>query len=323
MLQVYVLLDACVLAGAYAPQTLQYKAKGKEAYPKAAERAGLLVESVRKGCSPHLRLITPEVCVAEAQTVLSKHAHTGWTKGLKRDSKQAIHGKTYTSVKKMMRTDLHGGRHIESIPLQRYHILARHFIAPVDHDLHLKHMNNERHVNALGGTDQLIAGIGTWLHRFLGDGRVFVVTTDYRLVKVLEKCRKLKGTDAKRLGLLDVAEDIGVEWDASLYPEPIHLDTVTDKQLSARLGSWPLPTKVAKLGNRPRKSVTDADLNELVALYRALNIGRDRLPYSEEMRRLVTDFNRATGHTKTEAEVWPLLLRRLKKGLGPKSGETT
>jgi len=315
--QAYLLVDACVLAGYYAPQTLSGR------YPTAADRAAILFNSVKKGCSPHLRLITPEICVAEAQTVLSKHAHTGWTKKRKKDNTQSIHGKSYALLKKQMREDLHGGRHIESIPLQRYHVLARHLVTAVDHNLHLQQKNNERHVNALGGMDQLIAGVGTWLHRFLGEGRVFVVTTDYRLVKVLEKCRKLKEKDAKRYGLLDVAEDIGIEWDASIYPEPIHLNTVTDKFLSVRLGSWPLPTKVARLKKKTRKTVTDKDLDILVSLYQALKLGRDNLPYSDEMKRLVADFNRATGHSLDEAETWRLLLRRLKKGLGSKTKEST
>ena len=50
--------------------------------------------------------------------------------------------------------------------------------------------------------------------------------------------------------------------------------------------------------------------------YRALRVGRDTLPYSDSMKRLVRDFNRATGHNMTEAEVWTALLKPLKKGLG-------
>ncbi len=308
----YLLLDACVLAGYYAPQTLSNR------YATAAKRAAILVDSVKTGGAPHLRLITPEICVAEAQTVLSKHAHTGWTKKNKRDNSQSIHGKSYKSLKTEMRKDLHGARHIESIPLQRYHVLARNLITAVDHNLHLRQKNNERHVNALGGMDQLIAGVGVWLNRFLGEGRLLIVTTDYRLIKVLEKCRELSEKKAKEYGLLDVATDIGMEWRSSLYPEPIHLDTVSNKKLADHLGSWPLPAKVAKFKMRIRNKVTETDLDTLVGLYQALHLGRDNLPYSDTMDRLVMDFNRATGHDLKAGEVWHLLLRRLKKGLGKK-----
>lgn len=306
--EVYILLDACLLAGYYAEQTLSDK------YPQAANRIVTLVESVRKGCSPHIRLVTPEVCVAEAQTVLSKHALTGWTNKRKRDNKKAIHGRSYLTLKAAMRADLHGARIIESIPLQRYHVLARHLVMTVDHSLRLLKEGKASPVNALGSMDQLIAGVSIWLHRFLGEGRLVVVTTDYRLVKVLEKCRTLKETQATRLGLLEAAADIGIEWSPSLYPEPIHLETATETKLRQVVGSWPLPLKVAKAGARPRKAVTEKDIDELVKLYKALGMGRDRLPYTTAMTTLTTDFNRATGHTLTEAQVWARLLNRLKQG---------
>lgn len=308
-LETYLLLDACVLAGYYAPQTLNNR------YPVAAERTKILIDSVKKGCSPHIKLIAPEVCVAEAQTVLSKHARPGWHNKLKRDNKQAIHGKTYAKCMKDMRYDLNGGRHIESIPLQRYHVLARHLVTAVDHNLHLRQKNNTTHVNAMGGMDQLITGVGVWLNRFLGEGRLHVVTTDYRIFKVLEKCRKLKPTEVKKYGLHAEAEGIGIDWVQSLYPEPIHLEKVTDKHLATLLGAWPLPTKVSKRNPGGRQIVSKKDLDTLIALYQALRIGRDKLPYSETMQRLVADFNRATGHNKSEAEIWKLLLRRLKQGL--------
>lgn len=304
----YLLLDACVLAGYYAPQTLI------DTNPKATERIEILIKSVKCGGAPHVRLLTPEICVAEAQTVLSKHAHAGWNRKLKRDNQKAIHKKSYGTLKKQMRKDLHGGRHVESIPLQRYHILARHLVTPVDHALHLPNRKGRKPLPALGSSDQLISGVAVWMNKLLGNDRLCVVSSDYRLCKVLEKCKKTKQAAAEKLGLIDMAEEIGFDWSIDIYPNVLHLNNATDKQLANLLGAWPLPTRKRKDDKRIRRSVTKCDVDYLVELYSALKIGRDRLPYTDKMRKLVSDFNRGTGHQLSESEVWERLLGRLKKG---------
>ena len=204
----YLLLDANVLAGYYAPQTFT-----KQTAPAAARIANI-VGSVRAECSPHIRLLTPEVCVAEAQTVLSKHANPKW-KGprRKRDDDKAIHGTAYKSIRKNMTKDLHGGRLIESIPLQRYHVLAKHLVSPVDHRTHLRHPSGKSMGNDLGGTDQLICGMAIWLNRFLGKDRLALLTTDYRMWKVMEKAKKVSHRQAQSWGLVETAEQrIGCGW---------------------------------------------------------------------------------------------------------------
>jgi hypothetical protein len=302
----YMLLDSCLLAGYYAPKTLE------DRYPKAAERIRILVDSVRNGGSPHVRLLTPEVCVSEAQTVLSKHANSGWSR-----KRKTIHGKSFKSLRTKMREDLHGGNLIESIPLQRYHVLAKHFVSAIDHSLHLRQRDSTQPVAPLSGMDQLIAGVSVWLCRFLGQSRLILVSTDYRLVKVLEKCRKLKREKAEKLGLYDIAKDIGIQWSPSLYPEPIHLGTASDRTLQRVLGSWPLSTKpVRQPVSKPKRVPTESHINRLVELSRALGVGRDRLPYSDEMTTLTTTFNRETGYAFSERDIWNTLLIRLKKGIG-------
>lgn len=68
----FLLLDANILTGFYAPETLSKHAAG------AGPRIRTIIDSVRKGCTTDLRLLVPEICVAEAQTVLSKHANPKW-----------------------------------------------------------------------------------------------------------------------------------------------------------------------------------------------------------------------------------------------------
>ena len=55
----------------------------------------------------------------------------------------------------------------------------------------------------------------------------------------------------------------------------------------------------------------------LVKLYQEMNLGRDRLPYTQHMVRLPSAFRAATGIQLPEAELWRLLLLALKKGMNP------
>lgn len=308
--RVFLVLDANVLAGYYAPQTL--RPSGRPAVPRITE----IVESVRKRCSPNLRLLVPEICVAETQTVLSKHANPKWKGGgNKKQDQQAIHLKAYKGMVKKMRDDLHGGNVIESIPLQRYHVLAKHLITPIDHHSHIKKPDGTGATNELGGTDQLVCGLSIWLARLMGQDRVAVLTVDYRLNKILERARKVTDTQAAKWGLLDRADDIGCEWSREIYPMSFHLAKASEKSLRTFLGCWPLPTKLKnplKHKRAPRK----ADVESLLKLYQAMGIGRDRLPYSNEMKKLSEQFSKATGNSLSEGEVWRLLIDRLKKGGG-------
>jgi len=308
--EVYLILDANVLAGYYAPQTFN-----KSSMP-AADKISNIIDSVQKGCSPHIKLLTPEICVAEAQTVLSKHANPTWMGKSKREHSQAIHGKTYKKIVTTMRADLHGGKLIESIPLQRYHVLAKHLITPIDHNLRIRKKDGKDFTKELGGTDQLICGISIWLTRLLGQERVWVVTADYRLAKVLEKAHKVTDQQFVKWGIKEVAEkNIGFHFSKEIYPNPLYLPTATDKQLRKIFGCYPLPLKKKK-SLKKQRNVRNTDINKLVELYKNIGVGRDNFPYSENIKKLSKQFTDATGLTLTEPELWRILLNRLKKGGG-------
>lgn len=307
--ELFLLLDANVLAGYYAPQTLN-----KSSEP-AAPKIDIIIDSVRKGCSPNLRLLTPEICVAEAQTVLSKHANPTWRGVKKSDHPQRIHGKSYAGIVRQMHADLHGARLIESIPLQRYHVLAKHLITPIDHHLHLRKRDGTGCLSELGGTDQLICGLAICLARTLGQARVVVLTSDYRMAKVLEKAQKIRDNQASVWGLREFARDrIGFDWSREIYPGVLYMPKASESVLRRALGSWPLPTK-KRSPRRPRPP-TATELAGLVQRYKAIGIARDRLPYTEHMVRLTREFNDGTGLSLSEGEVWQSLIGRLKKGGG-------
>ena len=255
--------------------------------------------------------------MAEAQTVLSKYCIRKW-KGRKpkRDDPQAIHGRRYSTLVGQMRDDLHGGRLIESVPLARYHVLAKKLITPIDHHLPIRKKGGNGFMNELGGTDQLICGTAIWLSRFLGPSRFCVVTADYRLHKVLTRARTVTSAQARHWRLDDFARDsFGWTWNREIMPRSIYLPTSTETQLRSVFNAWPLPTKKRKT-LRTRTKVGRKDIEALVMLYKNMSITRDRLPYSDHIKQLCQQLQHTTGLTIGEQELWALLLSRLKKGGG-------
>jgi hypothetical protein len=302
---VYCLLDANLLAGYYAPQTLDDK--------EAANRIRNIIDSVRNGCSPHIKLLVPEICVAEAQTVLSKHANPKWKGTKKRDDPRSIHGKSYKSMESSMREHLHGGKVIESLPLQRYHVLMKHLITPIDHDIRKLGKGRKNVTRAMGGTDQLICGMAIWLCRLLGQGRLWVLTGDYRMAWVMNKAHKITDKKAMRLGIKQRAEqDIGFAFSKTIYPRAIYLSRAKVNELRECFGAWPLPTRKRKQLAHPR-SPRAQEIEELVQLYKNMGIGRDRLPYTKHITHLTRQFCGRTGLKLDEGEVWSHLVARLKR----------
>ena len=307
--ELYLVVDANVLAGYYAPQTFN-----KASMP-AADKITNIIESVRKGCSTQIKLLTPEICVAEAQTVLSKHANPAWSGKKKSENPQAIHRKSYNSIYNKMMTDLHGGKLIESIPLQRYHVLAKHLITPIDHNLKTRNINGT-YSSETGGTDQLICGMAIWLTRLLGQERIWIITADYRLAKVIEKAHKVTDEQFVKWGIKELAEKhIGFHFTKAIYPNSLYLPTATDLQLRKIFGCYPLPIQKKKPLKTQRK-VRSKEIDKLVVLYKNIGIGRDNLPYSPNMKKLTKQFNDATGLSLSESELWKVLITRLKKGGG-------
>jgi hypothetical protein len=306
----YVLLDANVIAAYYAPDTLDKK-------PAAAERVTSLIDAVRKLVRDDVKLLAPSICIAEAYTVLSKHAHPEW-RGLrkrKRDVKGAIHARTYKKLRAALTSDTQNARLIESIDINRYHVLARHFIAPIDHNTFIPGRDGKGRTSEMGGTDQLIIGMGIWLARLLGRERFCILTADYRLWKVLRRAAKVTPAQAEKWGLLAVADEIKMPWSTHVYPCALHVENSTDADFRAFFGMWPIvkpspPPRGARQQPRPE------DLDVLVNFYRSLSTPRDRLPYTDRMRQLARSFAKHMGRDVTEAEAWRLLLDRLKRGSG-------
>ena len=122
-----------------------------------------------------------------------------------------------------------------------------------------------------------------------------------------------------------MAADIGFEWHPNIYPRAVHLSRITENGLRDIFGCWPLPLK-KRAPLKKARSVKEKEIDRLIVRYRAIGVGRDRLPYSPQMNSLTRQFNDATGHQLTEGEVWRLLIDRLKRGGGrlkPQASTTT
>jgi hypothetical protein len=295
----YVLLDANVTAGFYAPQTLLDG-------DRAVHRMEVLFAAVRTKARPDIRLLIPNFCIAEVFNVFSKRAFPRHTGKAKRDDRQSIHGKAYGRIFDDFTRDIHNAHLIEQVELNRYHILARHFIAPVDHHVYKK---KDRPLSAV---DQLIGGMAIWLSRLLGPNRFCLLTGDARLVRVLKRGRTVTPKQAIRWGLRDVEDRIGLDWNPAIYPQVIDVKRADEKELAQFFGEWPLPKKVVR--NR-RTKLSQDQRKTLYHLYCKLGVGRDALPYSKEMRQLRRSFRTATGLLLKERELWHFLLRSLKRGM--------
>jgi hypothetical protein len=104
----YVLLDANLLAGYYAPQTLNCSGV-------ATVRIAAIIDAVRVGTRPEVKRLAPSICVAEAFTVLSKCANVRWEGRAKRSIKRTIHARTYKKLHDRLAGDVHHARLIERV----------------------------------------------------------------------------------------------------------------------------------------------------------------------------------------------------------------
>lgn len=283
----------------------------------AADRCRHLNRWVESGAPSPVRFFTPEVCVAEARTVLAKLATTQWQKNpRKKSNSQAIHNKKYKTLIRRFRSDLHGGRRIESIPLQRYHVLGIHLVMPIDHRIRIPKPDKKADTtHVMGGIDQLICGTAIWLNRQIGNDSVAILSSDYRLVRAMQIARGYSRERAEKAGVLAMAEEIGIEWSNTIYPRAFNLGKCSEDDLRLILGSWPpphrRPSRRERAANRP---LTRRDERVLIDRYVAIGVSRDRLPYSSSMTRLVLDFNAETGHRYSEQDAWRELLRLGKTG---------
>jgi len=174
----FLLLDSNVTAGYYLPRSLNSK--------KARERIEIIFNSIRSKKNEHF-LYIPNFCVAEVFSVFMKHSFGHWNRHLK---KGTIDSRVYKSLVKQFRDDIHNGKFIYHLELNRYHILGIDLVAPIDHYYKI---SKKRSISPMGTFDHLIISMGIHLSHIHGSKNVCIVSADDRLTNILSRNAKSAG----------------------------------------------------------------------------------------------------------------------------------
>jgi hypothetical protein len=231
----YLLLDSNVTAGYYLPRSLDSI--------KARDRIQNLFWSIRSKSSDHF-LYIPNFCIAEVFSVFMKYAFGGWNPHV-RNKGGTIDKRVYQSLVDQFQGDIHNGKFIYHLELNRYHVLGINLVAPIDHYYRIS--KGKGNVCPCGTFDHLIISMGITLSHIHGRDNVCIVSSDERLTNILAKCNSLeKPSIIKRLKL-DIAKVVvGRPFDKELFPKYVNLKTARKADLEAVFGAWPL-----EVGNIP------------------------------------------------------------------------
>lgn len=260
----YIILDACVAAAHYVPESAAR-------YGRLAERARLLVEGFGKPGVCDQRLLIPAFCIPEVFSIFAKYRFGKWNTHVK----QPIDDLSYWRARLRFRNDIHNGRVIQQVELSRYVILATDLISPIDHhyEYYRSRKNKVRKV-PMGAFDHCLIAVGIDLVKCRGHENVLIATADRRLGHILGKARKIKKQSAAKLGLIRTAKDLGLTWGPKIYPRVINLATARDVDLAQAFGVWPPPnTDKAYSITTSVSKLNQTQENELVTIYRKVTKG--------------------------------------------------
>lgn len=228
----YLLLDANVTAGYYLPRSLRAK--------KARDRIENIFDSIRSSKREDF-LYMPNICIAEVFSVFMKHSFGSWN----RQVKGTIDTRVYNSLVQQFQTDIHSGKFIYHLELNRYHILGINLVAPIDH--YYKISRGKKHVAPMGTFDHLIISMGIHLAHIHGSDNVCVISADDRLTDILAKCKSRIPVDTVRKLKLSIAEEVtGKPFGPDIFPCYLNLKNCTKNELVNVFGNWPL-----EVGNVP------------------------------------------------------------------------
>ena len=304
----FLLLDSSVIAAYYVPESaLRFK--------HLAQRAAELIGAARHDSSRHIRLLVPNICVAEVFSTFAKYRFGGWNPQVKR----TIDYVTYWGARLRFHNDLHNGRLFQQYELSRYHNIACDLISPVDHKYEFYRSRGKKiGKKPMGAFDHVFIAMGIELAKTRGRDSVLLVTADRRLGHILGRARSIKRRSAASMGLIRIAMDLGIEYGPDLYPQCINLATAKEADLKASFGKWPLCTPPAPAPRRKRRrgTLTDQQKETLIRLYRKLATeSADSLSYSDEFEIVYDAFVAETGLSLDRHAVWKELvnLRKRKK----------
>jgi hypothetical protein len=166
-----------------------------------------------------------------------KHAFGRWNPHVKK--KGTIDKRVYQSLVEQFQEDIHNGKFIYHLELNRYHILGINLVAPIDH--YYKYYRSKKKVCPMGTFDHLIISMGISLSHIHGRDNVCIVSADERLTDILAKCNAISNPSTIVKLKLDIAKEvIGKPFNKELFPKCINLKTARKTELKNIFGCWPL-----------------------------------------------------------------------------------
>ena len=300
----FLLLDANVVAGYYLPESLNSR--------RARERVPLLFDSVRNGWCPEIFLYIPNLCIAEVFVVFAKYRFAKWHKDVKKNLPSGLSADRYVKLRKDFQSDLHNGKLLQQVELNRYHVFASDLISPVD--AHYEHYRGKKNKRMMQTVDHLIIGMGIQLAKVHGRDNFAIVTSDHRFTKILEKAWAIGKATATELGLIERAQGLGFqEYGKHVYPNVVDLASARNSELEEFLGMWPLPAAAPPPGQNT--SLRPDHVRLLLNLLGKKGITSDRLPYSPEFEDILRRFEHQANRPVSRQEAWWAILnaRKAKK----------
>lgn len=305
----FVLLDANIVAGYYLPESLSLVS--------ARPRIKNIIDAVRNGGVTEILLYIPSICVPEVFAVFARYFFATWNKQVRKNLSKKLQRTDYDKILKKFRNDLHYGALLYQVELNRYHILATDLISPVDsyyqHYRTRKNAKRRMRKKMMGAADHTIIGMGVNLSKIHERDNFAILTADHRLADILTRATAVPRNTAEKLGLLETAKKLGLEYGKNIYPQVINLAKTTKNELKEFFGAWPLPLK--PIIKKPiLKKLSASDCESLAKLRERSGIGRDSLPYTKAFESICREFEGIKGQAVDRHAAWMAIGRFEKKG---------
>ncbi len=154
--------------------------------------------------------------------------------------------------------------------------------------------------------------MGIQLSKTFGKEAFAILTADHRLANILTKASSVNRNTAKKLGLIQTAEELGLAYGPSLYPHVMNLVKARKRELSEFFGVWPLPE--AAIVPELLTDLTKGDCQLLSDIRKRRGVSRDSLPYTEGFEAICREFERIKGQRVDRNMAWKGMLRVEKAG---------
>lgn len=213
---------------------------------KTPKRITTIIDSIRNRIT-NIQLFVPDFCIVETYNVFTK-----WRFGERiLPQCKAIPKKRYDEVRKLFHEDTLNGKVIQPYELSRYHLIAADLISAVDyHYQYFRKVGDvsvKKKFTCIKVVDTLLGAMGIWLAKLHGRENVAIVTADNRMEAIIGKAQRVSKTAMQKLGLKKIAANIGLEYSPDIFPQVLHLEEDSNKELKNFFGRWPLPVRQTKI----------------------------------------------------------------------------